>query len=168
MTFESEGLLIVAIYIWLPPASYVVFLTTLVVKHWQHFRTVTYFSEWRDRYPPWAGNELQTNMTSGIGWSGRSAKPKSTTVLSRKVRFIWYYMAILTNISTFKDGSSSLELYGILMEIDAFKESRQVDILWLFWVMGKRCTRFHYRIPNDRVKFEKYADRHGEINILGT
>ena len=36
MTFESEGLLIVAIYIWLPPASYVVFsvlssLTTLVM-----------------------------------------------------------------------------------------------------------------------------------------
>ena len=31
MNFESEGLLIVAIYIWLPPASYVVFLTTLVV-----------------------------------------------------------------------------------------------------------------------------------------
>ena len=30
MTFESEGLLIVAIYIWLPRASYVVFLTTLV------------------------------------------------------------------------------------------------------------------------------------------
>ena len=30
MTFESEGSLIVAIYIWLPPASYVVFLTTLV------------------------------------------------------------------------------------------------------------------------------------------
>ena len=30
MTFESEGLYIVAIYIWLPPASYVVFLTTLV------------------------------------------------------------------------------------------------------------------------------------------
>ena len=30
MTFESEGLLIVAIYIWLPPARYVVFLTTLV------------------------------------------------------------------------------------------------------------------------------------------
>ena len=30
MTFESEGLLIVAIYIWLPLASYVVFLTTLV------------------------------------------------------------------------------------------------------------------------------------------
>ena len=30
MTFESVGLLIVAIYIWLPPASYVVFLTTLV------------------------------------------------------------------------------------------------------------------------------------------
>ena len=25
MTFESEGLLIVAIYIWLPPGSYVVF-----------------------------------------------------------------------------------------------------------------------------------------------
>ena len=25
MTFESEGLLIVAIYIWFPPASYVVF-----------------------------------------------------------------------------------------------------------------------------------------------
>ena len=25
MTFESEGLLIVAFYIWLPPASYVVF-----------------------------------------------------------------------------------------------------------------------------------------------
>ena len=25
MTFESEGLLIVAIYMWLPPASYVVF-----------------------------------------------------------------------------------------------------------------------------------------------
>ena len=31
MTFESVGLLIVAIYIWLPPASYVVFLTTLVL-----------------------------------------------------------------------------------------------------------------------------------------
>ena len=31
MTFESEGFLIVAIYIWLPPASYVVFLTTLVI-----------------------------------------------------------------------------------------------------------------------------------------
>ena len=31
MTFESQGLYIVAIYIWLPPASYVVFLTTLVV-----------------------------------------------------------------------------------------------------------------------------------------
>ena len=30
MTFESEGLLIVAVYIWLLPASYVVFLTTLV------------------------------------------------------------------------------------------------------------------------------------------
>ena len=30
MNFESVGLLIVAIYIWLPPASYVVFLTTLV------------------------------------------------------------------------------------------------------------------------------------------
>ena len=30
MTFESVGLLIVAIYIWLPPASYVVFLATLV------------------------------------------------------------------------------------------------------------------------------------------
>ena len=30
ITFESEGLYIVAIYIWLPPASYVVFLTTLV------------------------------------------------------------------------------------------------------------------------------------------
>ena len=31
MTFESEGLLnIVAIYIWLPPASYIVFPTTLV------------------------------------------------------------------------------------------------------------------------------------------
>ena len=32
MTFESAGLLIVAIYIWLPPASYVVFLTTLVIS----------------------------------------------------------------------------------------------------------------------------------------
>ena len=31
MTFESEGLLIFANYIWLPPASYVVFLTTLVL-----------------------------------------------------------------------------------------------------------------------------------------
>ena len=31
MTFESEGLIIVAIYIWLPPASYVVFLTILVI-----------------------------------------------------------------------------------------------------------------------------------------
>ena len=36
MTFESEGLLIVAIYIWLPPASYVVFLTTLV-EFWEAF-----------------------------------------------------------------------------------------------------------------------------------
>ena len=34
MTFESEGLLIVAIYIWLPPASYVVFQTTLVRLPW--------------------------------------------------------------------------------------------------------------------------------------
>ena len=32
MTFESEGLLIVAIYIWLQPASYVVFLTTLDIN----------------------------------------------------------------------------------------------------------------------------------------
>ena len=32
MNFDSEGLLIVAIYIWLPLASYVVFLTTLVLK----------------------------------------------------------------------------------------------------------------------------------------
>ena len=31
MTFEPEGLLNIAIYIWLPPASYVVFLTTLVL-----------------------------------------------------------------------------------------------------------------------------------------
>ena len=31
MNFESEGLLIVAIYIWFLLASYVVFLTTLVV-----------------------------------------------------------------------------------------------------------------------------------------
>ena len=30
MTFESEGCLIDAFNIWLPPASYVVFLTTLV------------------------------------------------------------------------------------------------------------------------------------------
>ena len=30
MTFETEGLLIVAIYIWLPLSSNVVFLTTLV------------------------------------------------------------------------------------------------------------------------------------------
>ena len=32
MTFESDGLLIGSIYIWLPPASYVVFLTTLVAS----------------------------------------------------------------------------------------------------------------------------------------
>ena len=32
MTFESEGLYIVAIYIWLPPASYVVFPTILVLN----------------------------------------------------------------------------------------------------------------------------------------
>ena len=32
MTFESEELNIVAIYIWLLPASYVVFLTTLVAS----------------------------------------------------------------------------------------------------------------------------------------
>ena len=43
MTFESEGLLIVAIYIWLPPASYIVFLTTLVtcdleLKAWTTFQ----------------------------------------------------------------------------------------------------------------------------------
>ena len=36
MTFESGGLLIVPIYTWLPPASYVVFLTTLV-KAIYHF-----------------------------------------------------------------------------------------------------------------------------------
>ena len=32
MTFESEVLLIVAFYTWLPPASYVVFLTTLLIN----------------------------------------------------------------------------------------------------------------------------------------
>ena len=32
MTFESEGLIIVSIYIWLPPARYVVFLTTPVMQ----------------------------------------------------------------------------------------------------------------------------------------
>ena len=44
MTFESEGLLIVAIYIWLPPASYVVFSDnsgyglnrSLVTSHYLH------------------------------------------------------------------------------------------------------------------------------------
>ena len=41
-TFESVGLLIVAIYIWLPPASYVVFLTTLVglCYHWNYSRDI--------------------------------------------------------------------------------------------------------------------------------
>ena len=33
LSFESEGLHIVALYIWLPPASYVVVLTTLVTKN---------------------------------------------------------------------------------------------------------------------------------------
>ena len=33
MTFELEGLLIVAIYIWLHPASYVVFLVVSFMKH---------------------------------------------------------------------------------------------------------------------------------------
>ena len=33
MTFESEELNIVAIYIWLLPASYVVFLKTLVISY---------------------------------------------------------------------------------------------------------------------------------------
>ena len=37
MTFESEGLLIVAIYIWLLLASYVVFLTTLVSTYIRYF-----------------------------------------------------------------------------------------------------------------------------------
>ena len=42
MTFESEGLLIIAIFIWLPPASYVVFLTTLVLKRvLKRVRTLT-------------------------------------------------------------------------------------------------------------------------------
>ena len=31
MTFESEGLNIVAIYIWLTPESYVAFLTSLII-----------------------------------------------------------------------------------------------------------------------------------------
>ena len=31
MTFESEELIIVSIYIWLPQVSYVIFLTTLVL-----------------------------------------------------------------------------------------------------------------------------------------
>ena len=33
MTFESEGFLIVAIYIWLPPASYVVFSDNSGLKY---------------------------------------------------------------------------------------------------------------------------------------
>ena len=51
MTFESEGLLIVAIYIWLPPASYVVFLTTLVL-----YAKVTYFVFKDSSFPVKAGN----------------------------------------------------------------------------------------------------------------
>ena len=35
MTFESEGLLIVGIYTWLPPASYVVFSDNSGFKRWQ-------------------------------------------------------------------------------------------------------------------------------------
>ena len=38
MTFELKGLLIVAIYKWLLPASYVVFLTTLVLH--MHANTI--------------------------------------------------------------------------------------------------------------------------------
>ena len=40
MTYESEGLLLVANYIWLPPASYVVFLTTLVELVTSTFLTI--------------------------------------------------------------------------------------------------------------------------------
>ena len=42
MTFESEGLLIVAIYIWLPPASYVVFSDNsglVIDSHW-HYQVI--------------------------------------------------------------------------------------------------------------------------------
>ena len=42
MTSESEGLLIVAIYIWLPPASYFVFLTTLVSSIHDNFKSIGY------------------------------------------------------------------------------------------------------------------------------
>ena len=35
LTFDSQGLLIVAIYIWLLPASFVIFLTTLVAYHFK-------------------------------------------------------------------------------------------------------------------------------------
>ena len=37
MTFESEGLLMVAIYIWLPPASYVVFSDNSGLLLYYHF-----------------------------------------------------------------------------------------------------------------------------------
>ena len=47
MTFELAGLLIVAMYIFLQPASYVVFLTTLVGtknKMFQNFKVVLQLS----------------------------------------------------------------------------------------------------------------------------
>ena len=43
MTFELEVLYIVAIYVWLPPASYVVFLTTLV--KFSNMDVTSFFSE---------------------------------------------------------------------------------------------------------------------------
>ena len=57
MTFESEGSLVVAIYIWLLPASYVVFLTTLVlilyqyyilyILYWWHYINIIFFRGWQ-------------------------------------------------------------------------------------------------------------------------
>ena len=42
MTFESVGLLIVAIYIWLPPASYVVFSDNSGLKHYSYKMVPSY------------------------------------------------------------------------------------------------------------------------------
>ena len=52
MTFESEGLLIVAIYIWLPRASYVVFLTTLVTPYLNTEASVRILADFGPEFNP--------------------------------------------------------------------------------------------------------------------
>ena len=65
MTFESEGLLIVAIYIWLPPASYVVFLTTLVLSDHRLIQIPVYKL---NNFCPTSRFELFTSIAQTCVW----------------------------------------------------------------------------------------------------